>query len=103
MSLSTSDMTRITRLNASKTYVINGEVQTKDLFSNVVPFVGKLKTVRETSKIIDFKASQATDYILVSEYSGATSGFGRKLTKTKICNNNGNCTSILLPKVIVRN
>jgi hypothetical protein len=99
MSLSTSDMTRITRLNASKTYVINGEVQTKDLFSNVVPFVGKLKTVRETSKIIDFKASQVTDYVLVSEYAG----FGRKLTKTKICNTNGNCTSILNPKVIIRN
>jgi hypothetical protein len=97
MSLSTSDMTRIKRINMSKQYVENGEVQTKDLFSNVLPFVGKLKTVRETSKLIDFKASQVAEYVLVRENSGA---FGRQLIKTKICSPANTCTSILQTKVI---
>jgi hypothetical protein len=104
MSLSTSDITRIKRINMSKQYLENGEVQTKDLFSNVLPastrtdmaFVGKLKTVRETSKLIDFKASQVADYVLVTENSGG----GRKLTRTKICSPANTCTSILQTKVI---
>jgi hypothetical protein len=111
MSLSASDMTRIARLNASKTYAINGQVQTKDLVSNVLPnsmannmsFVGKLKTSRETSKIIDFRASQSADYVLVRQNAGANEfAYGRQLLRTKICNTVGNCTSILVPRVIVR-
>lgn len=137
MSLSTSDMTRIARLNASKTYAINGQVQTKDLVSNVLPnsmannmsFVGKLKTSRETSKIIDFRASQVADYVLVQEYPGATrvdtfvyttvptsgtatqlintgqnaftGGFGRELRRTTLCSP-AECTTILPSKVILR-
>ena len=123
--LSTTDLTRIKRLNVSKNYIVNGQVQTKDLNSSLLPgctngtlkcsskrtdmsFVGKLKTCRETSKIIDFKASQVADYILVSQYSGATgstgmgSSFGRKLTRTVLCSPNSNCTSILQSKVITR-
>jgi hypothetical protein len=121
--LSSSDLTRIKRLNVSKNYLSNGQVQVKDLSSSQVSgcngticsskrtdmnFVGKLKTCRETSKIIDFKASQAADFVLVRQYSGATgatgmgSGFGRQLIITKICNTNGDCTSILQPKVVTR-
>jgi len=110
MSLSASDMTRIARLNVSKNYAINGQVQTKDLVSNVLPdsmaknmsFVGKLKTARETSKIIDFRASQAADYVLKSETNVSPQGFTNQLSRTRICFSNGNCTSILVPKVIVR-
>jgi len=66
-------------------------------------FVGKLKTSRETSKIIDFRASQSADYVLVRQNSGANEfAYGRQLLRTKICNTVGNCTSILVPKVIVR-
>jgi hypothetical protein len=125
MSLSTSDMTRLKRLNSSKNYATNGIVLTEDLTSSQLAecgvkcsskrtdmkFVGKLKTVRETSKIIDFKASQVADYVLVSEYSGSSglgysgsSSFGRKLTRTTLCptTNPSACVTVLSPKVILR-
>jgi hypothetical protein len=108
LSLSTSDMTRIKRINASKTYAINGQVQTKDLVSNVLPhsvggstFVGKLKTSRETSKIIDFRASQVADYVLKSQ-TQTSQGFSNQLNQTRLCFSNGSCISVLQPKVIVR-
>lgn len=115
MSLSVSDMTRIKRLVGSTAYASNGVVQSqKDLTSSQLAscnrlcsskrtdmnFVGKLKTVRETSKIIDFKASQVADYVLVSEYPGIP-GFGRTLTKTVLCSPT-TCVTTLQPKVISR-
>ena len=118
MPLSVSDMTRIKRLVGSTTYVSNGVVQVDDLTSSQLAscntmcsskrtdmkFIGKLKTVRETSKIVDFRASQVADYVLVTEYpkNVTTLGFGRKLTRNVLCSPTKTCSSVLVPKVILR-
>ena len=122
MPLSTSDLIRIKRIDSSTNYVRNGQVvETKNLTSSGLPgcnnggllcssrrtdmnFVGKLKTSRETSRIIDFKASQVADYILVQENPGdpGRSGFGRQLIRNTLCSSNGTCVSTLTPKVIRR-
>ena len=109
--MSTSDMTRIQRLIGSNKYLVNGQVQTKDLVSNTSStrgdgsFVGKLKIVRETSKIIDFKAAQVADFTTLRERrdNSLSSGWRIERSKTVICppnNGSGVCTTILIPKVI---
>lgn len=113
MSLSVSDMTRIKRLVGSRTYASNGIIQGKDLSSSQLTscntrcsakrtdmkFVGKLKTVREASKMVDFTASQVADYVLVSEFPG-TPGFGRQLTRNVLCAPiSTSCISVLETKV----
>lgn len=112
MPMSTSDMTRIKRLIGSTRYAANGVLQTKDLVSNPSPtrgsesFAGKLKSVRETSKIIDFKAAQVADYTLTSERRTGTSGWRIERTRTILCpplNGSGICTSVLPTKVITIN
>ncbi len=115
MSLSVSDMTRIKRLVGSRTYASNGIIQGKDLTSTQLAcntrcsakrtdmkFVGKLKTVREASKMVDFTASQVADYVLVSEFPQTTTGpgFGRQLTRNVLCAPiSTSCISVLETKV----
>ena len=111
--MSTSDMTRIQRLVGSNRYVVNGQVQAKDLVSNPSStrgdgsFIGKLKSVRETSKIVDFKAAQVADFTTLRERRDnlGSGGWRIERSKTVLCpptNGTGICTTILNPKVIVR-
>ena len=104
-------MTRIKRLTGSANYATNGVVESRSLSSTTsmpcnvkcsskrtdMTFVGKLKTCREASKIIDFRASQVADYILVSE--NRNTGAVRMLTKNTLCPTNGNCSVTLQTKV----
>jgi hypothetical protein len=111
MPMSTSDMTRIKRLVGSTRYAVNGVVQTKDLVSNPsstrgdTSFVGKLKSVRETSKIVDFKAAQVADFTTLRERrdDSGSGGWRIERSKTILCpplNGSGICTTILPTKLI---
>ena len=68
---STSDYIRFKKLGVVRGYG-SGELSTgKDLISSVVPsqgIIGKLKITRETSKYLDWKSSQVSDFITFREY-----------------------------------
>ena len=68
---STSDYIRFKKLGVVRGYG-SGELSSgKDLISSVVPsqgIIGKLKTTRETSKYLDWKSSQVSDFITFREY-----------------------------------
>lgn len=102
MSLSAGDWIRIKRLRNVREYA--RDIYTnKDVINNVgndVPFsptvrnsssrvVGSSKTRRESSKYIDFIASQKSSYVLQNENSSrgnSTSGFGIQNNLVILCN-----------------
>ena len=75
---STSDYIRFKKGWLVRGYgLAGGELSTgKDLVSSVVPsqgIIGKLKITRETSKYLDWKSSQVSDFLTFSEYSPQSS------------------------------
>lgn len=88
---STSDYIRFKKLGVVRGYgLAGGELSTgKDLVSSVVPsqgIIGKLKITRETSKYLDWKSSQVSDFLTFSEYSPQSS----TLKKDATLDSNGN-------------
>jgi len=85
---STSDYIRFKKLGVVRGYG-SGELSTgKDLISSVVPsqgIIGKLKITRETSKYLDWKSSQVSDFITFREYPPQSS----TLKKDAILGQNG--------------
>ena len=60
--------------------------------------VGSSKIRHQASKWTDAIAAQRADIVTVSEHAGAPFGsFGRQLTRTQICGENGICTVSTLP------
>lgn len=107
MSLSAGDWTRIQKLKSVRGYsneiAVNKDVLnrvSKDLpFTSTLPnsssrVVGSSKTRRESSKYIDYLASQKQSYLVQNEHSSrgnATSGFG---IQNSIVSLGCNCGSI---------
>jgi len=82
---STSDYIRFKKLGVVRGYgLAGGELSSgKDLISSVVPsqgIIGKLKTTRETSKYLDWKSSQVSDFITFREYSPQSSTLKKDAT-----------------------
>lgn len=118
MSLSAGDWTRIQKLKSVRGYA--NEIATKkDVINRVsqdVPFsstlpnsssrvVGSSKTRRESSKYIDYIASQKQSYVVQNEHSSrqnATTGFGIQNSVILLGCNCGNITgqnkNVLLTK-----
>ena len=117
MSLSAGDWSRIKRLQKATSYASALETDV-DIINQVSPpscpvgssswphrrtdrdrIAGSSKTRRETSKWIDFVASQRQDYVLRSEGSTCeTTGGGIKRTLTTLCPSGGPCQTVLNTK-----